>query len=276
MHSVRDGAALTRWLDYARDVAPATEDELISLIAEDPVSDGPRLVLADFYLERQDPRGELMTIQLAQAPLRGHKRRLQQLIRSERVRMLGSLADVIDLKSVQFARGRLAACRTMFRTNAQRIAARDNPLWATVTNLVTDDAALVADPMMRSLEVVRGLGINAFAAVCRTDAPLTIQELWLGLSYQWAGCLEDRAAIGTARCLPRLRRLGLEMGGSEPISATHLQWLLASPLGQQLDELAIRASPPIDMASFSAFQRTWPRPLRFVLGDKVIDSRRPA
>jgi uncharacterized protein (TIGR02996 family) len=242
-----------------------TEDQLIAHIAEDPQSDGPRLVLADYYVQQGDPRGELMAIQLATQPLGRHQRQLQRLLREQRVRMAGGLADVLDPRSIQIRRGRLSSCRTRFRTNADRTAARGNPLWATVEELDTDDAALVADPMMRSLRSLRGLGLDAFAAVCRGDRALaTIEEVRVSIGTQSAGSREDRAAIGNTSCLPNLRRFAFELRAwREPVSAERLEWFLASPLGQQLDRVVVMGDllrMEVDDASFAAFRARYPRP----------------
>src|SRR5262249_36622124 len=44
-----------------------TEEELLAMVYDDPESDGPRVVYGDWLLERADPRGELMTLQLKRA-----------------------------------------------------------------------------------------------------------------------------------------------------------------------------------------------------------------
>lgn len=234
------------------------EDELIAHIADDPQSDAPRLVLADYYAQQGDPRGELMAIQLATQPLGRHKTRLRKLLREHGKRLAGALADILEPASLRFERGRLAACTTRFSSNAQRLAARGNPLWATVVELATDDAALVADPMMRSLRTVRGLAISAFAAVCRGDRPLTtIEELVVHIGTIHAGTREDRSAIGQTRCLPNLRRFAFDLfEGAIPVAAHHVSWLLDSALGQQLERFTLVAHPTlvIDAASFDALR----------------------
>ncbi|HLL22068.1 MAG TPA: TIGR02996 domain-containing protein, partial [Kofleriaceae bacterium] len=184
-----------------------TEDALIALIADDPRADGPRLVLADYYAERADPRGELMALQLATRRQGGHEARLRMLLATHGSALAGSLADVLLASSLRFERGRLAAGQTRFASAAERCAVRGHPLWATVEELTTDDPELVADPMMRSLRAAHGLGLSAFASVCRGERPLPLEELTVWTSTLDAGSPADRAAIANARCLPRLRHL---------------------------------------------------------------------
>lgn len=249
----------------------ATERDLIAQIAEDPASDGPRLALADFYAVHEDPRGELMSIQLARHPLGAHKTRLAKLLRAHGARMVGSLVDILDVNSLKFERGRLVSCRTAFRDGHQRGTTRGNPLWATVEELDTDDPFLVADEAMRSLRTVRGLRVGAFALLCRTSRPLPLETVEIH-GHLALGGPDERAAIAHSRVLPQLRRLRFVITDSEPITAERLRWILASPLGQQLDEFAIQASAtsPIDRASFMEFSRWCARPLRFDFGDEPV------
>ena len=255
------------------------EDELIAHIADDPHSDAPRLVLADYYVQQNDPRGELMSIQLATQPLGRHKTRLKKLIREHGPRMVGTLADILAPDSLRFERGRLFACATRFWSNAQRVAARGNPLWATVVELTTDDAALIVDPMMRSVRTVGGFGISALAAIARGDRPLaTIEELRVHIGSIYAGTREDRIAIGNTRCLPNLRRFTFALDeGSVEVTAQHLEWLLDSALGQQLERFTLRCHPmlAVDTASFEALRtrRRGARPLELVF-ERRSDSRR--
>jgi uncharacterized protein (TIGR02996 family) len=243
------------------------EADLLAQIADDPASDGPRLALADFYAERGDLRGELMSIQLARHPLGRHKGRLATLLRSQGPRMVGSLVDILDPKSLRFERGRLASCRTVFQHGDQRVAARGNPFWATVTELVTDDAELAADEAMRSLRTVRGLRMGAFAGLCQISRELAIDTIDLDWGNLTIGTTEDRSAIAQTQALPKLRYLEIALAGPDTITAQRLHWILATPLGQQLDELVIRTKSPIDKASFIEFRRSWPRPLRLDFGD---------
>lgn len=243
----------------------ATERELIRCIAEDPSNDDLRQVLADFYVQNGDPRGELMSIQLAKHPLRRHRTRLARLLRDHRDQMVGTLADILVPTSLRFERGRLAACRTAFTSDDQRRAVRGNPLWATVTELETDDPDLVADDMMRSLRTVH-LPLGGFALLCRHAPPLQLEVAWLRWSPE-LGTLDDRRAIGHATNVPQLRLLGLRASSPTSVTASQLHWLMASPLGQRLDELAIHCSRGLrcDEASFAEFRSSWPRPLRFDL-----------
>src|ERR1043165_3448158 len=49
------------------DAAADADAELLALVYAAPDDDGPRLVYADALLERGDPRGELIALQIARA-----------------------------------------------------------------------------------------------------------------------------------------------------------------------------------------------------------------
>ena len=232
------------------------EEQLIARIADDPQSDVPRLVLADHYLERGDPRGELMSLQLAGSSATA---RLAELLESQAPRMVGSLVNVLAHDSLRFERGRLAACNATFHTDDQLAFARGNPLWATVTDLATREPSIVADPMMRSVRRVHGLGIDAFAILCATDRPLdTIEELAIWMATVHRGTPAERTAIANTRCLPSLRRLVVDLYvADDPVRADDFLWLLDSPLGLQLASFGLRSGlTPITIseASFAAYR----------------------
>ncbi len=72
-------------------------------------ADAPLRVLADAHLERGDPRGEFISLQLMQAsaPSKKGEARIRQLLETHRVQWLGPLARIIDVERATFRRGLL-------------------------------------------------------------------------------------------------------------------------------------------------------------------------
>jgi uncharacterized protein (TIGR02996 family) len=86
----------------------ATELELLAQIAEHPDDDAPRRVLADLLTERDDPRGEFITLQLHEALDVKLNKRMRKLERTHWQSWLGPLARLVE--QPRFERGFLIAC----------------------------------------------------------------------------------------------------------------------------------------------------------------------
>jgi uncharacterized protein (TIGR02996 family) len=84
----------------------ASETELLEQVLRAPRDDGPRLVYADALLERGDPRGEYVTLELTQGRTEAQTRRAAGLLKQHRAEWLGPLHQV--LTHVSFERGFLA------------------------------------------------------------------------------------------------------------------------------------------------------------------------
>lgn len=218
-------------------VAP-TEDDLLAWIAEDPVSDGARQVLADYYLERDDPRGPVIAQQLA-----GKQPKLTPPVIAA---LLGPLRDIVEHATVRFVRGCLSACTVTAQGPQELATAIGDPRWATVVEITTSRAAIVAQPHMRSLRVVRGLSISGVAELCRVSHAMPIEEMLIRPTGHAIGTPPERAMISAARCMPALRRLIIELPknrhfGSARIHLRDLDWLIASAFARNLDELVVTA-----------------------------------
>jgi uncharacterized protein (TIGR02996 family) len=99
---------LTVSVATAKGATSASRDELFAAVLADPRADGPRLVLADWLMERGDPRGEFISIQcgLARgAPSGGEELREREatLLREHQGAWLGGLGS--DLVEARFRRG---------------------------------------------------------------------------------------------------------------------------------------------------------------------------
>ena len=109
----------------------ATEEELLAEIYANPDDDQPREVYADLLQQRNDPRGELIALQLTNR----EPARVAELVRTHAHAWLAPILPVLYLDECQFERGFLS------RVTLGDISARlldtvvGHPLWSTVTEL---------------------------------------------------------------------------------------------------------------------------------------------
>lgn len=82
---------------------------LLEAIAASPDSDGPRAVLADWYLDRHNVQGELIALQLEQArkPKPATAKKVKSILQANQTQWLGPLAQIVNLKASVFHRGLL-------------------------------------------------------------------------------------------------------------------------------------------------------------------------
>jgi uncharacterized protein (TIGR02996 family) len=229
-----------------------TGDELLADVLADPASDDLRMVYADYLQERGDPRGELIALQLAR---KGQTARELELLAAHVAEWTQPLYDGLAAQSIRFGRGFLAACRTI-----PNLALRDaigHPLWATVEELETTELALVVNPCLRSLRVLRA-PIESVARLASASHAVPVEHLDLTresfddherlFSWHW----QDVFAVGA---LVRVRSLALrteadEIGAFAP--------LLASPLGAQLERLELVMHGPHALARWCPVVRERP------------------
>lgn len=127
-----DGSAL------AKAATAKTPEEFMAEVWSAPLDDGPREVFADWLLERGDPRGELITLQLARA--RGPAApAAAEMIKRERVLLvehhrawMGELEPVVSKNAYAFERGFLSRAEVPWRKLAAMPALMTHPAWATV------------------------------------------------------------------------------------------------------------------------------------------------
>jgi uncharacterized protein (TIGR02996 family) len=149
-------------------------------VYENSDDDGPRRVYADWLVEQGDPRGELITLQVARAgkglPLEAERREVELLWKYGRA-WLAPFAKQID--AFRFERGFLAECGLKAVTKKMV----GHASWATVrcVHLVDVDSALAAmflsHPVMRSLREVTGVAGFTFAALCAPGMGGRIERL---------------------------------------------------------------------------------------------------
>ena len=176
------------------------DSALVDQVVANLADDGPRSVLADHWIERGDPRGELIAQQL-----RGTKPS-QGLIRKVDV-TLGDLARVS--KNRIYARGFLDELELHNNAAADpRVwaAAAAAPQLATVQRIIKGQAnetlyrSFIISPQARSLARVVCVSKAMLAELCARTAPTAIRELQLTHAVD-AGTLR---LIATSAALPRL------------------------------------------------------------------------
>lgn len=206
--------------------AARIEDELLAAIYAAPDDDEPRFVYMDWLLQRDDPRGELMSLQLArrQGPLtRWQAWRERELIASNKELLLGALAPVVERAS--FERGFPERVNVFRRVNAIGSVV-GSPAWATVRSIRIDyflhlseggllDAfyALLTHPTLSSLRELVSIPVwQASGLVDRGLAP--VERLVLSLHNDTPAHI-----LALVRRMPALRSLGLHGAGWEVAEA---------------------------------------------------------
>ncbi len=106
------------------------ESALLAAVYAKPADDGPRQVYADFLIERGDPRGEFISLQLGGAD----PKRQKQLLKEHGKKWLGDIAPVVGA-DFEFRRGFLSRALAKFRHEADARKFGDLPEWSTVEEL---------------------------------------------------------------------------------------------------------------------------------------------
>jgi uncharacterized protein (TIGR02996 family) len=211
---------------------------LFAEIAANPADDAPRQVLADHLLERGDPRGEFIALQLSGTdPAREHA-----LVAKHAKSWLGPLAGVVAIPKCRFERGFLV--ETTIDTDATEPLRRviGDPAWSTVERLRLGmlsslPAELLLHPVMRVqhlLELEREVMLELLAW---KHIPYT--AITADFPHRDAGFRGDDVDVllGARAALAQLRVLGLMGSGIEP---QQFRWIWKSWLDTQLDHLELR------------------------------------
>jgi uncharacterized protein (TIGR02996 family) len=147
----------------AKPALSSRADALMVAVLENLEDDSARLVLADALIEANDPRGELITLQMGQTTPAA-KKRAAEIIKTSRKALLGPLDPI--LTKAEFEKGFLTRAALRGGTAAALAhaikATAGHPLWSTVRHLEgPGDAAISGHRIMRSLR-----------SLWRSDLPL--------------------------------------------------------------------------------------------------------
>jgi uncharacterized protein (TIGR02996 family) len=229
-------------------VGQGSGDELLAIVYEDPDDDAPRLVYADWLLERGDPRGEFIALQFrrhrGEALSPDDDRREHQLLKKHGKAWLGPLHAVTLANDNVFSRGFLERCVFTPRGAATALAV-GHPSWATVRELSIYSSGsrdsgeeLMAQPVMRRLRLLRYCN-GSLLETLLAQPDLVLETL----EYSWAQSRRDPGAA--ARAWPRLLAgEGLQglrhliLGQETTLDPAGMEALLASPLAKRLNRLS--------------------------------------
>ncbi len=218
------------------------ERTLLDEIAATPDDDDPRSIYADYLIERGDPLGTFIALQLARATRRDPvvSDEEQQLLDASWSAWVGAPSASIAAKHVRFERGFWSMCdlREVRGTLPPELLAA--PAWRTVRKIKLYDIAapqlakllVVARGPLRSLSVA---GRTAFVQVTQANVPLSIEEL--GLAYDTS---RDPPALATIVGLPSLRTLRFEC-----IAEFATRWVERAN-DVDIRNVTLRMSPHID------------------------------
>lgn len=193
--------------DTTRDEATAAA--LLANVYATPADLGPRAIYADWLQERDDPRGELIALQLANPSERTAPRevleRCREILDQHRTAWLGPLATTSRYH--RFANGFLG------EAEVRGMNPQPDPRWSTVTSISGDLPATDAYPMP-VLRVAKGLDRRAILRLANLATPPPLEHLTIDGQTDWSGgsyILEARSAIDAfaelVHRLPALRRL---------------------------------------------------------------------
>ena len=196
--------------------SPDGRDEaaLLAAVYASPADDAPRRVFADFLLERGDPRGEFITLQLAGDA--ASKKAADKLLAAHGKNWLDGLSLV---KEPRFHRGFLSSAKVTFKTQREAEKYGALPAWATVESLELASSNNAIDQRVwgqttpasaTSLKELRGLDGNGLELLAARKIPLPLLETiegHIGEFEQWVGLI-------TTKTLPALRNV--ELSGINP------------------------------------------------------------
>jgi uncharacterized protein (TIGR02996 family) len=201
------------------------EAALLAAIYADPASDHARAVYADWLLERGDPRGELIVLQLAGVEHPEDVQRERELLQTYARTWRGPLPE--DASQIVFKRG--------FPVGAMATGNIDEqPAWATFESITgLPHGEVFHLPCLRELV----LESRAMQVLATLRAPLRARRL------VWRSNADDRAADDARDAFPRVRVLpeleSFMLHGHASLRAGELAWVRESWCMPQLKSLAI-------------------------------------
>ncbi|MGC4122283.1 MAG: TIGR02996 domain-containing protein [Myxococcales bacterium] len=241
MADPKRGKWFEREVERARNPEPDDPERqrLLSLVLASPDDVQPRLVYADFLMERGDPRGEFVAVQCELARLGGRdatgpraeelKAREAELLKKHKKRWVGQYAGTKTRYGIdggpqwvkgspttwQFARGfvdYVGMSTRDFTANAEAIFAHEPLRCAHVTD--RDLAPLLKD--CPCLEKLRAFDLSRVApqeagarALFSSERFESLQVLNLNLARLGVGATQVAVAVGQPASFPKLRELWL-------------------------------------------------------------------
>lgn len=223
-------------------------DRLLEDVYKNPADDGPRQVLADWLIEKGDPRGELIALQLRPraTPMTPQQAaRERSLLHAHWKKWAGPLAPHLMRTGLVFERGFLTRCKTSKLVGEQT--------WGTVEHLGlckgagTKDGAipLITHPVMRALRSVSGLDAKRMTQLASFDRALPLTAVELECTHDVEAKLA--ATVRESKALPHVRTLGVcvRVWGRAENPVPELAWLFGGSLFRRIERLRIAKVGPL-------------------------------
>ncbi len=234
-------------------------EDLLARIQANPADDGLRSVWADSLLERGDPRGEFVTLQLARRrgeATEAQRKREAQLVAEHDAEWLGGLS--VAVAEHRFEGGLLDQVRLdvskLSEPPAELSTVREITLWGAEGQPFP--AAFLRHPALRSLQALWNVQAGQIADLRR-------EEGWAltGLGFDVPGSdrkasAREQAWLADLSMFPLLRDVALD--GYWPKDLTAFRWFWETPTAQRLS--SVRISHGLrGVAGFLAEQERIPR-----------------
>lgn len=229
--------------------APSDDARLFAAVLADLDDDAARQVWADALLAREDPRGELIALQLARSPK--HDAKIKKLVQKHWRNWVGALAPAIVASSLEIDRGLLVACTTDVRRKGAAVAVFNHPGWAGVRRLTMKSFGLLTSAMTH-LEEAYKLEDGSLEALDKATLPrlATLEVVEYG---SYGGTMQGGAptsrgmkALAKTRGLPALRALMLRLcereytgNGFATRGPKEYAWVTGAPWSSQLTDLGV-------------------------------------
>ena len=166
-------------------------DEMFRAVLADPSDDAPRQILADALIERGDPRGELIALQLVRKRNRKSRRRERELIETHREEWLGALRPHVEYADEsEFRRGFPVSCLLTAPDDLAWSKIIGLEAWATYEHIAFGGyrrqetrrriVALARDPTMRSLRGLHHVDPRTYALLVAEGIHLEAVQLTKG------------------------------------------------------------------------------------------------
>ncbi|HEU0037554.1 MAG TPA: TIGR02996 domain-containing protein [Kofleriaceae bacterium] len=230
-------------IEAGRGGAPAAklrgEADFLAAIYAEPDAMGLREVYADWLQERDDPRGELIMLQLAREQGRAVtpavETRERELLAKYGRRWAGKLDRVFDVHERVWQAGFLVGGQPTYE--GVRAAARDDPAWAMVREISGEDADEIVDwPQLAGLRAVHDLPVLHAARIARGPRRPLVELGWR--MEQWTR--RQRAPLGTCKALPKLRLIGIRDADGDT-----LEWLPGTPVMKRIECVRLYRRNPL-------------------------------
>jgi uncharacterized protein (TIGR02996 family) len=214
---------------------------LLDAVVAELDRDEPRLVYADWLCEREDPRGELIRLDMALKAGKKVKRKRDALLKSEQEALLGPLAKIV--RDPVFERGLLDEVQVALDQHwpdplppALRAALLDTR-WRTVRRLVCfhDLSPVLRHAPLDSLDILLSPPVSSLLAATERPSPLPLREATLSISEDEHALYDRLGAV--APWVPRLQDLALS--GWNPQLPEPPASFFRSPLARQLKRLSV-------------------------------------